>query len=541
MRLAGARREILIPFKEPSSVRQISNFIRATGAQWLAPLLLLALLLQAAPLAFILQGEHTPGAVAMAGFGIAGLLLVAGLALALARRTLHIEEARQESETALLCLREAIDEMPAGFELYDPHDRLMVCNLQMERMYPQSHRAQSLGLSYESLLRRALQEGTLVDAPAGQEDEWIQRRMATRGTSSTPLLRRLSSGDWVHLYESRTVSGCIVAVRVNVTEAVRQREVLHAAQTKAHAAEVRLREAIEAMPTGVAIYDDQDRLVMYNRNVSDMAPYRGGELVGQTYETLIRRSLARGEVVDAMGREDEWLRQRLAGRGRLKEPLLHRLDDGRWMRFHETRTPTGCLIMVRLDVTDLVEKSVQLEQANEQLARLSTTDSLTGLANRRLFDQSLQNEWQRSARSQQPISLLMIDIDYFKRYNDHYGHLTGDACLRQVARILYDCAQRSGELVARYGGEEFALLLPGADAQAARIVAQRCMDEIERARIPHVSSPVSAWLTVSIGVVTTVADANLLPENLVRCADAALYRTKGSGRAHFEVVTQLLD
>lgn len=493
-------------------------------------------------MAFILLGERSLVAVIMAGLGGVGLLLVGGLAFALMRRTLLVEEARQDSETAFMCLREAIDEMPAGFELYDTQDRLMVCNLQMERMYPQSHRAQSLGQSYESLLRRALQEGTLVDAPAGQEEEWLQHRMASRGASSTPLLRHLPGGEWVHLYESRTASGCIVAVRVNVTEAVRQREVLHAAQAQARTSEVRLREAIEAMPTGMAIYDHQDRLVMHNREVSDMAPYcDGGDLIGQTYETLIRRSLARGEVVDAVGQEEEWLRQRLAGRGRLKEPLLRRIHDGRWMRFYETRTPTGCLIMVRLDVTDLVEKSMQLEQANEQLVHLSTTDSLTGLANRRLFDQSLQNEWQRSARSQQPISLLMIDIDYFKRYNDHYGHLTGDACLRQVARVLYDCAQRSGELVARYGGEEFALLLPGADAEAARVVAQRCMDEIDRARIPHVNSPVSAWLTFSIGVATTVADANLLPESLVRCADAALYRTKGSGRAHFEVVTQLLD
>jgi diguanylate cyclase (GGDEF)-like protein len=191
--------------------------------------------------------------------------------------------------------------------------------------------------------------------------------------------------------------------------------------------------------------------------------------------------------------------------------------------------------MMRLEVTELVRKTMALEQSNEQLEHLSTTDGLTGLANRRAFDHSLQSEWFRSARKQQPLSLLMIDIDHFKRYNDHYGHLAGDACLRQIAGILFDCAQRSGELVARYGGEEFALLLPGADAADAKIVAQRCMDEVAKARISHADSPVTPWLTCSIGLATVVASQDLVPESLVRCADEALYRAKSAGRAQFEV------
>jgi diguanylate cyclase (GGDEF)-like protein len=191
--------------------------------------------------------------------------------------------------------------------------------------------------------------------------------------------------------------------------------------------------------------------------------------------------------------------------------------------------------MARLDVTELVQKSMALERSNQQLELLSATDGLTGLANRRQFDQHLYSEWQRSLRSGQPISLLLIDIDHFKRYNDRYGHLAGDACLRQVAGILYDCAQRSGELVARYGGEEFALLLPGADDNVARTVAQRCMDEIAKARMPHEDSPVAEFLTCSIGVATVVAVPDLVPESLVRCADEALYRVKNNGRAHYLV------
>jgi len=297
-----------------------------------------------------------------------------------------------------------------------------------------------------------------------------------------------------------------------------------------------LQEAMEALPIGLAIYDPQDRLMAFNREATELKLYRaGGDLIGQSYETLIRRSLERGEIPDALGREEEWLRQRLAGRGKLSTPLLRYTADGRWMHFYEIGTPSGCLVMMRLEVSELVHKTMALEQSNEQLEHLSTTDALTGLANRRSFDDALQSEWQRSGRQHQPLSLLMIDVDHFKRYNDHYGHIAGDACLRQMAGILSDCAQRSGELVARYGGEEFALLLPGANCDEACVVAQRCMDVLAKARIRHDNSPVSPWLTCSIGVATVVATPELVSESLVRCADEALYRVKSAGRARFDV------
>jgi diguanylate cyclase (GGDEF)-like protein len=297
-----------------------------------------------------------------------------------------------------------------------------------------------------------------------------------------------------------------------------------------------LREAIDALPLGVAIYDQHDRLQLFNKLATELAPYRyGGELIGQTFESILRRTLERGAIPDARGREEDWLRERLAGRGKLKRPLLRPRSDGRWMHLYEISTSSGCLVMARLDVTELVQKSMALERSNQQLELLSATDGLTGLANRRQFDQHLYSEWQRSMRSGLPISLLLLDIDHFKRYNDQYGHLAGDACLRQVAGILYDCAQRTGELVARYGGEEFALLLPGADGDVAMTVAQRCMDEVAKARIVHADSPVAEHLTVSIGVATVVASQDLVPESLVRCADEALYRVKSSGRAHYIV------
>ena len=299
-----------------------------------------------------------------------------------------------------------------------------------------------------------------------------------------------------------------------------------------------LQEAIDTLPTGLAIYDAQDRLVVFNQAAADLYPYRAGvDLIGHTYETLVRRALAAGHIFDALGREDEWLRQRMATRGQMDGPQLCQTSDGRWMQFHEIRTPSGLLVMERNEVTSLMEKNMALVQSNEKLAHLSTTDPLTGLANRRMFDQCLHAEWQRSARNQLSLSLLMVDIDHFKRYNDHYGHLAGDACLRQIASILFDCSQRTGEVVARYGGEEFSLLLPGTSSEEAQSIAQRCMDELERAQIPHADSPSASILTFSMGVATVVAEPQTDPKSLVNAADVALYRAKGSGRCHFELAT----
>ena len=306
---------------------------------------------------------------------------------------------------------------------------------------------------------------------------------------------------------------------------------LRECQAQGQAGDKRLREAIDAMPSGFAIYDANNTLIACNKQAPSMFFHLNCEdPIGKTHESLLRNALDRGLIPSAVGQEAQWLAARLAKRGQPNGPVLKNNGSGQWFQHHETRTASGDLVLVRLDVTELVEKGLALERANVQLAHLSTTDGLTGIANRRQFDQTLLTEWQRSARSQQPLSLVMVDIDFFKRYNDLYGHLAGDECLRRVAQILESCVKRSGELVARYGGEEFALLLPGADEHEAAIVAQRCHYEMEKAGIGHGDSPVSPWLSLSIGVATATASADLLPETLLQWADSALYRAKDGGR-----------
>lgn len=178
-----------------------------------------------------------------------------------------------------------------------------------------------------------------------------------------------------------------------------------------------------------------------------------------------------------------------------------------------------------------LEKSQeQLAAANRTLQRLSTLDSLTGIANRRMFDDTLQKEWNRAIRGSKPLSLIMIDIDCFKLYNDHYGHQGGDNCLKNVANGLCSALHRENDLVARYGGEEFAVVLPDTDRYGAVKVAELIHQAIKVLGIEHATSIVTDTLSISIGVATVFPHKDSKPEILIGAADQALYRAKEDGR-----------
>jgi len=222
----------------------------------------------------------------------------------------------------------------------------------------------------------------------------------------------------------------------------------------------------------------------------------------------------------------------------LELPFVTAKGNPRWVRAQgiaamEDGRPVRLLGAFQ-DITEKMTTLLEMHRLNEQLTRLSTTDALTEVGNRRMFDQTLKIEWARAARRGEPVGLLMIDIDHFKEYNDHYGHPAGDVCLRQVARMVGQSMRRGGELVARYGGEEFALLLPGADLEDTRRAAERCMQIIADAKIEHRASATSAWLTISIGAASQVAVAGTDGSALVETADAALYRAKRCGRGRIE-------
>jgi diguanylate cyclase (GGDEF)-like protein len=179
---------------------------------------------------------------------------------------------------------------------------------------------------------------------------------------------------------------------------------------------------------------------------------------------------------------------------------------------------------------ELIEVTRQLREANQSLQRLSTLDALTGVPNRRSFNNSLYREWGRAVRDTVPISLIMIDVDHFKAYNDHYGHPQGDECLRQVAKILHDQVKRPGDMLARYGGEEFVALLTHTGIEGATAVAEALRASVDRLHLEHACSAVSDHVTVSVGVASAIPDRNSTPDDLVSAADQALYEAKHQGR-----------
>jgi diguanylate cyclase (GGDEF)-like protein len=179
---------------------------------------------------------------------------------------------------------------------------------------------------------------------------------------------------------------------------------------------------------------------------------------------------------------------------------------------------------------ELTETRRQLEHRNRDLERISALDTLTQIANRRRFDAVLRQEWRRSARDDSPLSLVFCDIDYFKRFNDTYGHQAGDECLVRVAQAMEETLNRPADLVARYGGEEFIALLVDTGLEGARMLAERMRARVEALAVEHRASGVASHLTVSLGVASMVPRPAIRPEDLVDLADRALYAAKEGGR-----------
>jgi diguanylate cyclase (GGDEF)-like protein len=181
----------------------------------------------------------------------------------------------------------------------------------------------------------------------------------------------------------------------------------------------------------------------------------------------------------------------------------------------------------------LVALSDELHQANQQLAQIVEVDSLTGLVNRRGFDRVLHTELALARRDQMPLTLILCDVDHFKRYNDRAGHLAGDTCLRRIGELFRSVCVRPGDVACRYGGEEFALVLPRTPKSGAITFARACLRVLQTLAVPHPDSPLGPWVTVSGGITTAVPTADTHVDHLIQRADEALYAAKSKGRNRF--------
>lgn len=204
-------------------------------------------------------------------------------------------------------------------------------------------------------------------------------------------------------------------------------------------------------------------------------------------------------------------------------------EDNSWFHIVAVKLNDGFAMTFR-DITEYKQMEISLKEVNEELQRQANIDSLTQIFNRRRFDEYLAQEWLRCSREKSNLALILCDVDYFKAYNDAYGHQSGDRCLRKVAQAMESVIKRPADLVFRYGGEEFAVILPSTSWEGALLVAEEVKEAIAKLEIPHTLSQVNDYVTLSMGVTSIVPSKALQTQTLIETADIALYEAKALGR-----------
>lgn len=274
---------------------------------------------------------------------------------------------------------------------------------------------------------------------------------------------------------------------------------------------------------GILLIDDKGIIVESNPQMLEMLGYDEKELIGIDILSLIHPEDIKKTPLQ--------ISRLQAGETVTLERQLRTADDVYlYFEMSGRMISNDLILLLYRDVTERKFAEIALEKANKKLERQANIDGLTQIANRRMFDSAFRREWRRMRREKMPLTLILADIDFFKPYNDIYGHHCGDDCLRSVAGIMAARVFRAGDLVARFGGEEFAVILPNTDLQGGIVVAESMREAISRRNIPHKGSQVSGRVTMSFGVASTQDFTENDYPNLIELADKALYHAKNGGR-----------
>jgi diguanylate cyclase (GGDEF)-like protein/PAS domain S-box-containing protein len=293
----------------------------------------------------------------------------------------------------------------------------------------------------------------------------------------------------------------------------------------------RAAEALSSISDGLVMFDKDLTLVFCNERYRSMFSMTADLRVpGTAAAAILYASIARGELI-GIPQEGvtQWVEAALA---RLREAgtVQFPLSDGRWIESRTRPTPEGSCFVICSDITAAKQHELKLQDMNDKLSVLAETDSLTGLLNRRAFDAVMAQEIERVGRGEGGLALLMVDVDYFKRFNDTYGHGAGDRCLKAVADCLRASVRNPTDRAARYGGEEMALVLPDTDEKTALAIAEDFCRRLRELRIPHSGSHIGI-VTASVGVAALASGGPAIKATrLVSRADEALYAAKGAGR-----------
>lgn len=315
------------------------------------------------------------------------------------------------------------------------------------------------------------------------------------------------------------------------------RDITERKQAEAEIARQRqfLQNVIDSIPSIIVVKDREHRVQMANRASAALHGITPADMVGK-FDTDFNPNISVFEASQQRRIHQQVIDTQMPYQG--EQEIIDRGGTRRWYQvvispFQDSSGTVNGVITNCIDITDRRRVETALKEANQKLGRLATLDGLTQISNRRRFDQYLEQEWQRMVREQQPLSLIMFDVDYFKPYNDCLGHQQGDEALIAIAAAATRSVKRAADLLARYGGEEFAVVLPNTSRAGAEIVAKALQKEIADLQLAHPQSPVSKYLTVSIGIASVVPTADQAPEDLIAAADAALYQAKRRGRDRY--------
>lgn len=295
-----------------------------------------------------------------------------------------------------------------------------------------------------------------------------------------------------------------------------------------------LNATLESTADGILVTDQNGQIARWNQKFIDL-----WRIPAELLNTQIKYPVT-NHIKSQMTQPEEFYKRVMDLYNNPEESSIDTLHlvDGRFFRRFSQPQRIGNTVVGRVwsfsDITDQKRAEKSLEESNRKLEILSTTDGLTGIANRRCFDETLAQEYARHARSGAELSLILLDIDHFKAFNDCYGHVAGDACLRQLGRVMADNAARAADLPARYGGEEFACILPETGSSGAVLIAEKIRESIQNLAISHTGSSAAEYVTASLGVVTVTCTVGGSVVDIITQADDLLYQAKANGRNRVE-------
>ncbi|MFG1359264.1 GGDEF domain-containing protein [Xanthobacter pseudotagetidis] len=417
---------------------------------------------------------------------------------------------------------EVLDTLDVALCLFDAQDRTVLWNDAFLRFFPEHAGHVHVGEPYrENLLR--FYRGRLSEAERANIERYIEEGIERHRSQTRPFVFS-HRGRRLRVASQSTPDGH----RVRIWQDIAPEQVVPAQDERWAVFPIDL---LNFIADGAMVLDGEDRIVATNdefRTLYDVPDERS--VIGLTFADVVREACLKAGQEDRAAEASALDNLRFAG-----APFEVCLPGGRWRRVIARRSASGVGFFTHSDITVLKRQQADLKRAMDELATIAATDVLTGLANRRRFDQALTEQWPKSVAEGRPIAVMFIDLDHFKAVNDSFGHAAGDECLRRVAAAVKEAVTPSADVAARYGGEEFAVLLPNATGEEAMAIARsmrRSLRMVDWARI----NPRLARLTVSIGICAVRNPAMIAAYDALKRADDMLYRAKNGGRDRIDLM-----